>query len=225
MKQIISVLIIEDHPFSANAYKKAISDMGKEMPDTEFKFSMAKDCDSALEKIMEAVEGGGVDIVLLDMNLPESKGVKIRTGEDLGVKVRKELPKAKIIVCTTYYDNLRIQSIVKSLDPEGFLVKNDFNLNELKSCVKRVIEEPPYYSITVLKSFRMQVANGHIIDDIDRKLLYELSIGTRMNELPKVVPLSMTGIERRKRQLKEIFDLKNAGDRELVVLAKEKGFI
>ena len=100
-----------------------------------------------------------------------------------------------------------------------------FNLNELRTCIKKVITEPPYYSITVLKSFRKQVANGHKIDEIDRMLLYELSIGTKMNELPNVLPLSMTRIERRKRHLKEIFDLKKGSDRELVILAKEKGFI
>jgi|TARA_B110000305_G_scaffold45996_1_gene48954 DNA-binding NarL/FixJ family response regulator len=225
MKKKMSVLIIEDHPFSANAYRKAINDVAIELVDLEFDFSMAKDCDSANMKIMDAVVGNGLDIVLLDMNLPESKDGKIRTGEDLGIKIRRKLPKAKIIVCTTYYDNLRIQSILKSLDPDGFLVKNDFNLNELRTCIKKVITEPPYYSITVLKSFRKQVANGHKIDEIDRMLLYELSIGTKMNELPNVLPLSMTGIERRKRHLKEIFDLKKGSDRELVILAKEKGFI
>jgi hypothetical protein len=76
-----------------------------------------------------------------------------------------------------------------------------------------------------VKLLRKQVANDFILDNIDRKILYELSLGTRMKDLPSVLPLSIAGIEKRKRHLQEIFNIKGGGDKELLLVAKEKGFI
>ena len=67
--------------------------------------------------------------------------------------------------------------------------------------------------------------NNFFIDAIDRRILYELSTGTRMKELPNILPLSIAGIEKRKRQLKKIFDVSSLEDKQLIIVAKEKGFI
>ena len=52
-----------------------------------------------------------------------------------------------------------------------------------------------------------------------------MSIGTKMKSLPNIIPMSMAGLEKRKKHLKEIFDVKDNDDRELILKAKEKGFI
>ena len=64
-----------------------------------------------------------------------------------------------------------------------------------------------------------------ILDEYDRKILYELSIGTRMKDLPNLLPLSIAGIEKRKRNLKRMFNVKKLDDRQLMISAKEKGFL
>ena len=46
-----------------------------------------------------------------------------------------------------------------------------------------------------------------------------------MKEMPKVVPLSMAGIEKRKRILKQKFDVEDQGDKALILKAREMGFI
>ena len=56
-------------------------------------------------------------------------------------------------------------------------------------------------------------------------MLYELSSGTKMNELPQVLPLSIAALERRKRILKDVFDVVGKGDRALLISARERGFI
>tara|TARA_R110002049_G_C8991515_1_gene549089 strand:+ start:231 stop:452 length:222 start_codon:yes stop_codon:yes gene_type:complete len=72
---------------------------------------------------------------------------------------------------------------------------------------------------------RKQVSNDIVIDEIDRRILYELSRGTKMSELPQIIPLSISGIEKRKRVLKELFNLDQKDDRGLIRIAEEKGFI
>jgi hypothetical protein len=46
-----------------------------------------------------------------------------------------------------------------------------------------------------------------------------------MKDLPKILPLSIAGIEKRKRNLKVIFDVEGQDDKALIMVAKEKGFI
>jgi DNA-binding NarL/FixJ family response regulator len=164
-------------------------------------------------------------IVFLDMKLPKSKDGKILSGEDLGLLIRKLLPNPRIIVSTTFNDNFRVHSILKNINPEGLLIKNDITPLELLETIRIIVEDPPYYSKTVLKLLRDQVVNEFILDHYDRKILYELSIGTRMKDLPKLMPLSIAAIEKRKRNLKHMFNVKKMDDRQLMVSAREKGFI
>ena len=145
-------------------------------------------------------------------------------GQDLGILIRNKIKNIKIIVATTFNDGYMISSILKSINPEAFLTKNDLTIEILIEAIKGVIIDPPYYSKTVTKILRKQSTNDFVIDNIDRKLLHELSRGTKMNELPMVLPLSMASIERRKRILKDVFNVEG-GDRDLLQLALEKGFI
>ena len=46
-----------------------------------------------------------------------------------------------------------------------------------------------------------------------------------MKDLPNLLPLSIAGIEKRKRNLKRMFNVKKLDDRQLMISAKEKGFL
>ncbi|MFD2568334.1 response regulator [Pseudotenacibaculum haliotis] len=220
------ILIVDDHPLICEAYKSAFLHLQKKEPCFSFTIETAHTCDDAnglLEKAVE--EHQDLDLVFLDISLPPSKDGKILSGEDLGLKINKILPETKIIVSTTFNDNYRIHSIFKNINPDGFLIKNDITPLELVTAIQEVITEPPYYSKTVVKLLRKQVSSDLLLDDIDRKILYELSIGTKMREIPNMVPLSIAGIEKRKRHLKQVFNINSPDDRELILIAKEKGFI
>jgi hypothetical protein len=77
----------------------------------------------------------------------------------------------------------------------------------------------------VLQTIRNEMLNDLLLDKIDRRLLYELSIGTKTKDLPMMLPLSIAGVEKRKRNLKSIFDVSDLEDKELIAKAREKGFI
>src|SRR5690606_3428961 len=156
---------------------------------------------------------------------PPSEDGKILSGEDLGIKIRSLWHETKIIVSTTYSDTFRIHTIIKNINPEGFLVKNDLEPAELVQAVKTVLNGKLFFTETVLEVMRNNVAHDYFLDRVDRQLLYELSIGTKMKDLPDILPLSIAGIEKRKRNLKVIFNIKGNSDKELIQLAKEKGFI
>jgi len=223
--KVYHVLIIEDHPLITEAYKKAFSHVSLNNSKLKFIISTANNCDAAYLKINEAAKQQELDMIFLDIKLPPSSEGLLLSGEDLGLKIIELLPNSKIVVSTTYNDNYRINSIFKSLNPEGFLIKNDLNPKELILAIESIIEGKPYYSKSVIELMRKLTANDFLIDAIDRKLLYELSKGTKMSQMPDIIPLSISALEKRKRVLKEIFNLSDKEDRDLFKIAEEKGFI
>ena len=225
MNQQHRVLIIDDHPLICDSYKTALKEVMEQRRDIQIKIETAGDSDSAKEKIRNTQTENGWDLVFLDIRLPPSKDRRILSGEDLGEMIRQEHPLAKIIVATTFNDNYRIQNIFKSLKPEGFLIKNDVDTPELVEAILKIVQGGVYHTSTVSNLMRKQAFTDINIDKMDRQILYELSLGTKMKDLPKFVPLSIAGIEKRKRILKQVFDVEDQGDKALILKARELGFI
>jgi len=219
-----TVLIIEDHPLIVEAYKQAFKTIENDKDNLFFEIIVAKNCEIANTTI-NTYKTKTIDIVFLDIMLAQSNNAKILSGEDLGVIIRDTMKDARIIVSTFLNNNYRIHNIIKNINPEGFIVKNDVNAKSLVESINRVMTNPPYYSNTVVETLRKNISSKIMLDDIDRKILYELSIGSKMKELPNVIPLSKAAIEKRKRTLYSVFNIKENSDRQLIIKAKNSGFI
>ena len=222
--QNLKVLIIDDHPQIAQSFRFALAKVTENSGVYNFTITEATTIDMALGYLSNASDSF-YDLIFLDIKLPQSENGKFLSGEDLGIEIRKIMPKAKIIVSTTYNDNFRINNIMKSVDREGFLIKNDLTPKALTHAIEEVLEDAPAYSKTVKILLRKFATNDVSLDKVDRQILYQLSIGTKMLDLPNVIPMSIGGIERRKRQLKEVFDITKLDDKALVEAARAKGFI
>ena len=58
------------------------------------------------------------------------------------------------MVVTTFNDNYRINNIFKNINPDGFLIKNDLNPDELILAIESIINNTPHYSETVIQLMR-----------------------------------------------------------------------
>lgn len=225
MNKTINVLITEDEPIIIGLLKKIFQHLSDSDGNWSFKLHTTLNCDSAMDKIEKAVIGKPFDLALLDINIPPSKQKNILSGEDLGLELRKYFPKIKIIIYTSNNDNYRLNNILKSVNPDGFLIKSDLDYKDLAKAILRVLTKPPYYSPSVLGLIRKHIANDFILDSTDRILLHEISKGTKTKDLPNFVNLSKGGVELRKRRLKEVFNVEDKGDKKLIQIAKEKGYV
>lgn len=221
----INTLIIDDHPLIIEAYKTALSEIENQFNEYKFFINQATCCDTAVEVLKRYSKNITLNLVFLDIMLPPSKNKNLISGEDIGLEIRSQHPKAKIVVATTFNDNYRIQSIFKSINPDGFIIKSDIASQTLVSALHDVLTNPPYYSKTVLQSVRKFISHDYLLDKWDRFLLYELSRGTKMKEMPTLIPFSLGALEKRKRQLKLTFNVQNGEDRELLSQARKHGFI
>lgn len=218
-----NVLLVDDHPMIIAGFEQAleiIKDQNKKM---KFKKDSALDCTSAAEHISNS--DTSYDLICLDLSLPGSKDGKYNSGEDLAKLARKYQPDAKLLICTMLENNYKVLNVMKRIDPDGFLVKSDTNPDILISAIENLLKGKTYQSATVHQMLKRTVEFSHNIDEEDLKILFLLSQGVLTKNLPEHVGLSLSAVEKRKKQMKQFFDISNRNDKILLEKAKEKGFL
>ncbi len=219
----INVLIVDDHPMIVEGYTNALEAFSLNNTDYKLKIESAYSIDSAIEKINNVNTKDTFDLILLDISMPSSKLHKIPSGEELGVYIKERLPNVKFIVLTLLNNNLRLLNIFDSLNPDGFIIKCDLTGNSLLKGVSAVLTGDKYYSETINTLLLKKARQKIVLDHIYMSILKELANGSKMKDLLQFIPLTKSGIERRKRTLKKLFNAKS--DRDLVITAREKGYI
>ncbi|MGB3150324.1 MAG: histidine kinase [Maribacter sp.] len=219
----VRILAVDDHEMTTLGYKYILEDA--EFEDITVKVAIAKSFDSGKEKIEFSAKSLRYDIILLDIQLFPADSMDPRSGVDLGVLARKVVPNSKIVFMSSFSDNYRINSIFKTVDPEGYMVKSEIDELSLKAMVETVIKKPPYYTASALGAIRRRMANDIILDKQDEKILYHLSQGTNTRDIAPLIASANTTVEARKRQLKSIFGIKHGNDLALIKEAKKRGFL
>lgn len=218
-KNDINILLVDDHHMILEGYKNVLSK--KNFSESKLKIDTADNCDLAWDKI----NNENFQIIFLDINFPVQENSKILSGEDLGVKIKKEFPHIKIVILTVLENSFRLYNILSSINPDGFLLKGETTAQELQRCLEKVLDSPPYYGPKISKILRSEVTNKSFVDETDRIMLYQLSLGTKTKDLTKFMHLSLRAIEDRKKRLKEIFGVSGEGNKALLEKARESGYI
>ncbi|SNR62911.1 DNA-binding response regulator, NarL/FixJ family, contains REC and HTH domains [Maribacter sedimenticola] len=221
MFESTKLLIVDDHPMVIKGYQLTLQQI---QDDFNLEFDSALSCDAVL-KLMEFNKDDFYQLILLDISLPASKCNAASGGEDLGIYLRKKFPDTKIIVQTGLNDVQCISNIFYSIKPEGFLIKSDINEDVLITAVCTILNNNTYYSNKVSKLLSPTDFEDIFLDVWNRKILYHLSLGYKMKELPNYIPLSLPTIERRKKELKKLLGVPNGGNGQLLEVARNKGFI
>ena len=223
MTKSLKILMVDDHALILEGYKSKLIDWS-EREDTALLIDTAQDCDEALERIKN-LGANGYHIAFLDISLPASKDLNVLSGEDLGKELRKVSPQTSLMVLTMHSDTIRLMSILKNLNPDGFLIKSDVTPQGFLKAFAKVLEGKVHYSQTIIEILRKRLTSDIILDDLDRNILFFLAEGVRTKDLVKKVPASLASIEKRKRMMKEIFEVEREGDLALINKAKKLGFL
>ncbi|WP_411893289.1 DNA-binding response regulator [Winogradskyella sp. A2] len=219
----ISILMVDDHPIIIEGYQNVL--MATKEDDQTLLIDTANNCDTAQLMINRASNGTPYDVCFFDISLPASEDGKYASGEDLALLTQKVMPDAKIIILTMFNESFRIHNIIKEINPDGFLIKSDLTSMELADAFQQILRFPPYYSSTVSNYIKKTISSEIYVDDINRKIIHLLSQGIKTKSLSEYIPLSTSAIEKRKKQLKLIFSVKDGKDESLLQEAREKGYL
>ncbi|MFI2741252.1 DNA-binding response regulator [Zhouia sp. PK063] len=220
MKTPYHILIIDDHPLLASSYTLALKQVLT--PGTSYTIHTTTDMTSAIALLKEAFT---YHLIILDIQLPPLPEQKLYSGSDLAPFIKLHQPEALLLIITTYQDSYTLFQLLQQLSPDGLLTKNDVTPSLLQKAFIQVCKAPPYYSSTVNKAIKNFLSYSHIIDILDRDILYYLSIGYTIKQISKKLNISKTTILNRKNRLKSELHTINDQDYELIAKAKEKGII
>jgi len=215
-----NVLIVDDHPFIIEGYKNAIIRYNPN--EFDFLISQAHDCRSAYD-LIENEATPDFDVAFLDISMPAYEEKDLFSGEDLAKLLMKKTPGCKIILLTMYTELLKIKTIIRTINPNGLIIKNDLTFDELLFAFDKVMKNDKYYSQSVVKMLHQSTHNSIEVDEFDKQILFHLSKGTPAEDMSQYIPISLNAIEKRKRNLKELLKIKSGSDEELIKEAKSKG--
>ena len=121
----IKVLLIEDNPGDARLIREMMAEVGGARFDLE--------CVGRLSTGLERLAGGGIDVALLDLGLPDSEGL------DTFVRVYAQVPQIPIVVLTGIADEVVGVEAVKG-GAQDYLVKGQVGGNLLVRAMRHAIE-------------------------------------------------------------------------------------
>ncbi|WP_445453563.1 response regulator [Flavobacterium sp. 25HG05S-40] len=221
MTNPINILIVDDHPFIIQAYRNALDKYSQQ--GYEFVVTQASNCKTGYESITDAKVP--FNVAFFDISMPEYAEKGIYSGEDLAALMKTEMPDCKIILLTMHTELLKINNIIKNINPSGLIIKNDLTFDELIFAFDKIINSESYYSQTVIKLVGQAQYNNIELDAFDKQILFHLSKGVKTKDLPQYIPLSLSAIEKRKLNIREILEVKGSTDVDLINEAKTKGVI
>src|SRR5680860_16418 len=223
MSDLVRILAVDDHEMIVLGYKYTLE--ASTFENFEVVVHTAPSFEAGKVEIESSAKRLPYDIILLDIQMFPESAKEERGGENLGLLVKKISPTSKVVFLSSFSDSYRINNILKNVNPDGYMVKSEVDQKTLQTMVRTVIDNPPYYTASALRAIRRKLANEDQIDERDKKILYQLSIGTKTKDISALVAAASTTVENRKRQLKIMLGVENGNDFALIDEARKRGFI
>lgn len=216
----LQVLMVDDHPPIIEGYKSILSfnSFGYILNTT-----VAHNCESAYNIIIDRLHP--FDVVFLDLTLPPYPEKKLHSGEDLVPIVKKHHPNAKIIVLTSHSESIILFKLMKEHHLEGVLIKSDFKSEELITAFHTVVQGNNYYSETIVRHQKSWDEKSKVMDNYNRQILLLLSQGVKTKNLPDLLHLSKSAVDKRKAIIKQIFGIDKGTDEDILKEARRQGLI
>lgn len=207
MKNSISVIIVDDHPIVLQGFIHILENEGN--------INLLSAFTSAVEAI-SFIEKQSVDVVLLDINMPDMNGIE--ACEQIG----KTDPDCKIIAISNNNENSIIQRMLQS-GASGYVLKNA-SADELVRC----IQDAANGLIALSQDVRAIIHAGSKerlpkVTRREREILQLLANGLTTPEMAEKIFVSPLTIETHRRNLLQKFGVSNSAS--LIHKATEWKFI
>jgi len=222
MREDLNILIVDDHPMTVNGYINVLSD--EDFEGYNLIFTKALDCEQAYKLITSGEKK--FNVAYLDLSLPPYPEKNIFSGLDLGVLIRNTIPDCIIIILTMHSEASLVDRLIKEINPQGILCKSDIDIDEFLNAFKIIFSGDTYLSNKIVKSLKDKIFDNYKLDNYDKQILMRLSEGIQTKNIPNYVPLSLSAIEKRKAQMKNMLLQGRGGDdHELIEAIKKMGIL
>ncbi|MCH4552655.1 MULTISPECIES: response regulator transcription factor [Aestuariibaculum] len=189
----------------------------------------AQYCDEAHLKVKRAVlDAEPFDLLITDLSFKQDyQNTTLESGEDLAAVLKDEFPELPIIVYSMEDRLQKVRTLINTHGVNGYVCKSRKGALELSQAIKQVANQNIFLSPQVENALNQN--NELEIDDYDIELIKQLSMGFSQGEISqlfkskKMVPSSLSSIEKRINKLKDVFKANNTI--HLVAILKDLGLI
>jgi len=195
---MIRILIADDHPVVRLGLKLIL----EEEPD----ISVNNQARTAREAL-DMVDGTEIDVVLLDISLPD------RNGLDVLHQLRVEHPDIKVLVISMHSEDLYAMRVLKE-GAFGYLTK-DSAPEELVKAVRKVVSGGKYVSSTLGEKLaygltrEIESTPDHSLSNREFQVMCMIASGMTIKDISKVLYLSVKTVSTYRSRILKKMNLKN----------------
>lgn len=177
---MIRILIADDHPVVRNGLRGAIASE----PDIE----VCAEAANGREAVRLAVREG-VDLVLMDLRMPEMDGVQAIAA------LREQAPRVRVLVLTTFDSETDVLPAIEA-GATGYLLK-DVATEELVRAIRAAHRGEPVLSPTVASQLmgRIRKPSGQVLSNRELEVLQLVADGASNREAAKRLFISEASIK------------------------------
>lgn len=205
-----NVFIVDDHPMVVAGLHSLLNQLEN--------LEVAGSVSNAFEAI-PFLKNNEVDIILLDINLPDISGI------DLCKKIHKEFPQIKIIGISTFSERSYISRMIEN-GASGYLIKSA-SKEEIAEAVNTVLEGKMYLSVSmehIAKPLSI-LSSGNLpsLTRREKEILQLISEGLTNNQIAEKLFISPLTVDSHRKNLLTKSNAHNTAS--LIRFAIENGLI
>ncbi|WP_420317784.1 response regulator [Ekhidna sp.] len=205
MKQV-KILIADDHQIVIDGLKMVLS--------ARKDFDVVGEAANGNE-VLEFLSQDKVDVVVLDINMPEMDGIRCAK------KVKKLYPEIKVIILTMYAQKSFVEEIIK-IGIDGCLLKNNTG-KELSDAISRVHQGKSYYD--QIQNFNKDDSDlkEYPLSEREIEIIRKLGDGLTSSQISDALFISEHTVKTHRKNILRKLDLHSSS--ELIQYALNHGII
>ena len=202
----VKILIADDHQIVLDGLKMVLS--------AREDFEVVGEASNGLE-VLEFVSKNKVDIVVLDINMPEMDGIKCAK------KIKADYPNIKVIILTMYAQKSFVEEIVK-IGIDGCLLKNNTG-KELSDAIARVHSGKSYYDQIQNFSKDDKELKEYSLSEREIEIIRKLGDGLTSSQIADALFISEHTVKTHRKNILKKLNLHSSS--ELIQYALNNGII
>lgn len=212
-----NILLVDDHKIITDSYKQLL----KMQYGDYVTIISANTIKEAYQEIFEKKHKRYFHIISLDISMPPYKEKNINDGVDLGKLIRKDNPEIKIIIISGDYNIKQVKEIIKYVDPAVFSTKSEIDGNSFLNIFNNIFKNDTFKSKAIKQLLRCSVD----LNTQNLNIIVLLSQGAKSKKIQYELKISRSTLQKRKSQIKTIFNIEDGNDEAIISEARKRNLI
>ncbi|NML21639.1 response regulator transcription factor [Pseudoflavitalea sp. G-6-1-2] len=206
----IQLAIVDDHPVVIEGLQRLLN--SRDYLDVAGTFTSGN-------AFLQHLKGNKIDIVLLDISLPDINGM------ELCKEIKKRSPGTSVLVLSNHSERSIIMQMLQN-GASGYLLKNA-SADELLNCINEALNGQISFSNEIKQIIARPSA--HELKEVpqltrrEKEILHLISDGLTTPQIAEKLSLSQLTIETHRRNLLQKFDVNNVA--ALIKVAVQQGLV